>query len=431
MQPYPKAVVVLAGARDHYQLPLALHEGGLLQVLVTDMYWPADTQWFSSTVRGLVGRSLVSARSCAGLPSSRVEVSKRAMATFLGMKLVPILKLNRAKDRALGRRARQLALTSGAALVSYNYYGIEAFKGEGQRVAHRILFQIQAHPKTQRELLLEELERTPRARSSLRAEYELSLSEQQFQELCEESRLANGWIAPCSFAADTLAAHGAPRDRIRVVPYGVDSATYTKRERPPNDNATFNVAFVGSLIQRKGVSYLLDAVRLMKPPRKVQLTFYTRGQLDKELMAGYGDLNMRIKEGFSGRRLANELHSADVFVLPSLAEGFGHVILEAMSCGVPVIATPHTCAPDVVTDGVHGFIVPIRDAEAIAERLSWGIDNRAELGAMGEAAAVQARRFTWQRFRISVREGYEGMLASAQRATAYATNEKIGRMNSE
>src|SRR5262245_60373342 len=112
MHPYPKAVVVLAGARDNYQLPLALHEGGLLQGLVTDVYWPADKQWFSSTVGALFGRSLVSARFCSGLPSSHVEVPKRAMAAFLGMKLVPILKLNRAKDRALGRRARQLALTS-------------------------------------------------------------------------------------------------------------------------------------------------------------------------------------------------------------------------------------------------------------------------------------------------------------------------------
>jgi glycosyltransferase involved in cell wall biosynthesis len=411
MQPYPKAVVVLAGARDHYQLPLALHEGGLLQVMVTDMYWPADTQWFSSTVGGLLGRSLVSARSCAGLPSSRVEVSKRAMAAFFGMKLVPILKLNRAKDRALGRRARQLALNSGAALVSYNYYGIEAFKGEGQRVAHRILFQIQAHPKTQRELLLEELERTPRARSSLRAEYELSLSEQQFQELCEEPQLANGWIATSSFAADTLAAHGAPRDRIRVVPYGVDSATYTKRERPPDYNATFNVAFVGSLIQRKGISYLLDAVRLMKPPRKVQLTLYTRGQLDKELMAGYGDLNMRIKEGFSGTRLANELHSADVFVLPSLAEGFGLVILEAMACGVPVIATNNTGAADLIDQGAQGFLIPIRSTEAIAERLIWGMDHRDELAAMGEAAAARARLFTWERFKVGIREAYYQMVA--------------------
>ena len=101
-------------------------------------------------------------------------------------------------------------------------------------------------------------------------------------------------------------------------------------------------------------------------------------------------------------------------MLPSLAEGFALVILEVMSGGVPVITTSHTCAPDVMVDGEHGFIVPIRDSAAIAERLNWGIEHRADLAVMGEAAAAQSRIFTWERFRAGIREAYVEMVDSAR-----------------
>jgi glycosyltransferase involved in cell wall biosynthesis len=123
---------------------------------------------------------------------------------------------------------------------------------------------------------------------------------------------------------------------------------------------------------------------------------------------------MEIMIGLPQQELVRRMHEADIFVLPSLAEGFAHVILEAMSCGLPVIATPHTCAPDVIVDGKHGFIVPIRDSERIAERLAWAIDRRTELASMGEAAALQARLFTWERFRSGVRQAYRKMVASVQ-----------------
>jgi glycosyltransferase involved in cell wall biosynthesis len=261
-----------------------------------------------------------------------------------------------------------------------------------------------------RRILSEEMERTPLANQSLKAEYELSLPESEFQELRSEPHLANGVIATSTFAATTLLEHGVPNEMIHVVPYGVDGETFSQRVRGPNLHKPFKVVYVGSLIQRKGISYLLDAVRLLKT-RKIQITLCVHGFVDSDLLERYGDLDVNLKLGLSGESLASEIHNGDVFVFPSLAEGFGLVILEAMSCGLPVITTNHTGAPDVMIDGQHGFIVPIRDAQAIAERISWGIDNREALAAMGNAAAAQARLFTWERFRADVREAYKSMVA--------------------
>jgi glycosyltransferase involved in cell wall biosynthesis len=412
IESYPKAVVVLAAGRDNYQLPLALHEGGMLDTLVTDLYWPADKRWFSALCTPLLPGRILSARYSPNLGSSRVLLSKKALAASTLSYLTPRLSFTRYKDRALSRRGGRIALRRDAALFCCNYYASEAFRNK-DALQYRFLFQLQADFSATRRILLEEIERTPIAKASLSATYELSLSGEALEELCNESSLANGWVATSSFAARTLAERGIPSERIHIVPYGVESASFIKRTRPPDKKAPFKIIYAGSLVQSKGLTYLLDAIRELKS-RNLRLTLCTRSVLDKKLLDEYADLEMDVKIGLSGRELACEIQTGDVFVFPSLAEGFGHVILEAMSCGVPVITTDHTCAPDVMVDGEHGFIVPIRDAEVIAEKVSWGIENRDELAAMGRAAAARARLFTWDRFRQGVRGAYGKMVASAQ-----------------
>ena len=128
-------------------------------------------------------------------------------------------------------------------------------------------------------------------------------------------------------------------------------------------------------------------------------------------LAHYPDIPIEFHIGFSVDKLQSLAHSIDLFVLTSLVEGFGLVILENMACGLPVIATPHSGAPDVIEEGRHGFIIPIRSAEALAEKLAWGIEHRQELFEMGQAAAVQAQRFSWTQFRRNIQNAYCSMIA--------------------
>lgn len=410
---YPKAVVALAGARDHYQLPLALHEGELLQRLVTDLYWPADRTWFTSSFGHVVSRELISKRFCEGLSSRKVSVSANALGAFALMKATPSLSFNWYKGRALSKRARRIALREDAALFCYSTYASEAFKLNGEFPRYRFLFQLHPHPRTVCGILEDEMQRVHWGQSSLKMEWELSLPKKQLQELCSETQLANGWVVASSFTARTLAEHGVPLDRIHVVPYGVNHAVFTKRIRPPSSAQPFTAIYVGSLIQRKGLSYFLDAARMLQS-RKLRVVLCGRGVVDRDLLSHYSDLELEIKSNLPTRQLVEEVQQADVMVLPSLAEGFAHVILEMMSCGVPVITTANTCAPDVMIDGEHGFILPIRDANAIAEKLAWGIANRDELAAMGDAAAAQVGTFTWERFRAGVRAAYKTMVETVR-----------------
>jgi glycosyltransferase involved in cell wall biosynthesis len=96
------------------------------------------------------------------------------------------------------------------------------------------------------------------------------------------------------------------------------------------------------------------------------------------------------------------MRNHDVLVFPSLFEGFGLVILEAMSQGMTVITTPNTGGPDVTTDGENGFIVPIRSAEAIAERLETLVFDRKRLASMKEAALKTSRAMSWANYERAV-----------------------------
>jgi glycosyltransferase involved in cell wall biosynthesis len=94
-----------------------------------------------------------------------------------------------------------------------------------------------------------------------------------------------------------------------------------------------------------------------------------------------------------------EMHNHDVLVFPSLFEGFGLVVLEAMAQGTPVITTTHTCGPDIIEDGTDGFIVPIRSAEAIAQKLEVLSSDRGRLTAMKFAARRKAELHPWKIYR--------------------------------
>jgi glycosyltransferase involved in cell wall biosynthesis len=171
--------------------------------------------------------------------------------------------------------------------------------------------------------------------------------------------------------------------------------------------------FLGSIVQRKGLSYLLDAVRSLRT-RRITVLLRGRGTVDSALLHTYRDIDFDLQLGLPTEEIVRDLQRTDLFVLPSLVEGFAHVILQAMQCGVPVLTTDHTCGPDVIVNGREGFIVPIRDAAAVAAKLEWGIGQRNDLYEMGLAAAQRAREFTWQRFRAGIRAAYRQMNMAAR-----------------
>jgi glycosyltransferase involved in cell wall biosynthesis len=403
----PHAVVCFSGARDNYQTAWALSEAGLLEKLVTDIYADPHRIPLARTLGKKFPKLLV--RHSPGVPTEQVvtpmqaAVSSLIMKTRLGSEARQIHL-----DQTLGRRARQEAWRANAALFSYSYYAAEGFAPGPMRPEFRFLFQLHPHPKTIRKLLREELERVPKFAASLRWEHELAAPESHFTALCSEPSLANGWVTASSYTAQTLTENGVPRDQIHVVPYGVDATQYPCRETAPRDTDPFRVVWVGNMTQRKGLSYFLEAIASL-PRENLEVLVCGHHAVERGVIEGCGIKSIRVLRGLPTCELTQLMRSCDLFVLPSLAEGFGHVILEAMSSGLPVLTTGSTCAPDVLVDGKHGFIVPIRNSEALAAKISWGRAHRGELHQMGLAAAARARLFTWERFRHGIVSAYAKM----------------------
>lgn len=209
----------------------------------------------------------------------------------------------------------------------------------------------------------------------------------------DELKLANHIIVASQFTANTLEEAPFPLAPISVIPYGcppVTTAPMTADRKQP-----LKVLYVGSLSQRKGLSYLLQAVESLGD--SVELTLIGKRVADcKPLDAALQKYNWI--ESLPHEQILEAMQSHDVFVFPSLFEGFGLVITEALSQGMPIIATSHTCAPDIIQDGKEGFIVPIRDAAAIATKLECLANDRDLLAEMQSAALETASRTTWQNY---------------------------------
>ena len=229
----------------------------------------------------------------------------------------------------------------------------------------------------------------------------------------EELQLANAVIVASSFTKSTLAFSPSPAREVEVIPYGAPSSI-AERSLGTN-NGKLRVLFAGALGQRKGLSYLLRAINMTRAG--VELTLI--GRKISELC---DPLNEAVKQhrwipSLPHSEMLREMARHDVFVFPSLFEGFGLVILEAMSQGLPVITTAHTAGPDIIRDGEDGFIVPIRDPAAIAEKLDKLASDRALLRDMMAAAQATAARFTWEAYRVGLVNAVKKMLKRSDNRT--------------
>jgi alpha-maltose-1-phosphate synthase len=240
-----------------------------------------------------------------------------------------------------------------------------------------------------REILIEEAELQPAWKGTLNG---LLDSPEKLDRKDQEIALADTILVASSYTRSTLKYFPGEKKKTVVIAYGAPNPMATRREAT-NKSKPLRVLYVGSLGQRKGMSYLFEAVD--KSGSAVTLTIIGRKignstALDKACGAH------RWIDSLPHAEILGEMRQHDVLVFPSLFEGFGLVIGEALSQGLPVITTPNTGGPDILRDGEDGFIVPIRDSEAISQRLLELHQDRALLKQMSDSALERAGQLTWQ-----------------------------------
>jgi glycosyltransferase involved in cell wall biosynthesis len=210
-----------------------------------------------------------------------------------------------------------------------------------------------------------------------------------------EMTLADFVFAPSRFVKSDLQANGIDDDRIVLLPYGtdVDGSTMPTRDNAPR---SLRILYVGQVGYRKGLQYLADAV---KSPQGRRHSLIIAGPIvNHSRIVKEWSLEIHYVGKLNRSQLVTEYRKADVFVLPSLAEGMALVVLEAMAFGLPVIVTPECGYEGIVRDGVEGFVVPSRNATEIAQRLEMLSENGNLRARMGLAARRRAEEFSWSRF---------------------------------
>jgi glycosyltransferase involved in cell wall biosynthesis len=194
---------------------------------------------------------------------------------------------------------------------------------------------------------------------------------------------------PSEFVRRSFIEMGVPEDKLRKIPYGVRLERFQKTAKPPRDS--FDVLFAGTVSLRKGIPYLLEAFQRFRHSRK---RLRIAGPVDLNMQSIFARFDMTGVEVLGRQpqaKLAELMSSSHVMVLPSIEEGLALVQGQALACGCPLISSLHSGGEDLFTDGVEGFLVPIRSPEAILDRLSQLADDPDLRNRMSEAAQQRVK----------------------------------------
>lgn len=216
-------------------------------------------------------------------------------------------------------------------------------------------------------------------------------------------------FVPSIFAKRTFLEKGIPEEKLIHASYGIDLSEFN--QIPKEDNI-FRVVFAGGMSLQKGVHYLLQAFSELKLPNSELILL---GSITEEIKPFFKKYEGTFK--WLGHKPQRELHryysQGSVFVLSSIQDGFGMVMTQAMACGLPLISTVNTGGPDLIEDGKEGFIIPIRDVEAIKERILFFYENPDICKQMGQAAKNRVQEgFSWDDYGKQIVREYRRILES-------------------
>ena len=260
-----------------------------------------------------------------------------------------------------------------------------------------------AYWSLRKQLFSEEIERYPEWASTMRGTTD---SPEKLNRKTEEAKLADLIICPSDFVKDSIPPEVAEPSKIAVVPFGSPAISANRNAYKINDvSKPLSVLFVASMSQRKGLADLFSAIRMM-PAGSIVLKVIGAPVLPLEFYRKRGP-EFDYLGTMPRENVLQHMREADVMVLPSIAEGRALVTQEALSQGLPIIITPNTGAEDLIVPGENGFMVPIRNPEAIADRLTWFCEHRKEIESMKSNAKNSVQTFTWEQYATKILEFIE------------------------
>lgn len=383
-----QVVVAHKGAREHYLAARALHRRGLLARLVTDWYSPVSHAW-ARRLRG------ISPGLSRALGACTPDLPRESVAAMNAFGLRSRWTLSRADrkgrlleamgrdDRAFAERVARLPLPPHQVFLGYSYAALEALQAENARGVLTVVDQIDPG-RTEWELLREESARWPDY-----ADLEAEPPAGYYERAQAEWRIADIILVNSEWTRSALIKQGADPKRMAVIPlaFQPEPGPVPVHARA---RAGLTVLWLGSVILRKGIAYLVEAARQLLSEG---VRFLVAGPIGIREAALRGAPANVVWLGQVPRSEARRLyHSSDLFVLPTLSDGFALTQVEALAHGLPVVTTPNCGA--VVEDGRTGFIVPARDTDRLVEAIRRFVRDPDLAPGMRPACLAAATRFS-------------------------------------
>lgn len=406
------------GAREHYAIPRVLHQAGKLQTLFTDF-------WAGSLLRGSAQlvplgplRSLgtrwhedldkaeVISWNCHTLVEElrlKAESRKQKIGNqTLASKYQKFIEIGENFAIAVREELKQRRdLTPNQIFFGYDTGSLETMqylKGQGVPC---VVGQMDPN-RVEADLVRAEEKLWP---GWSQQAVSVPVPDAYFKRREQEWIVAERVVVNSEFSKRALIQQGVPLEKLVVIPLcyeagGRGAKGGSRRTEDGGRNAhlraptshlhPLRVLFLGQVILRKGIQYLIEAAKLLhdEPVRF-------------DVVGAIGILADAVKSApsnmtFHGRATRDETarwyEQSDVFVLPTISDGFAITQIEAMAHGLPVIATPN-CG-DVVTDGMDGFIVPVADGRSLAKMIHRYVSEPELLPAQRQAAIQKSKQFT-------------------------------------
>jgi len=392
-----QVVVAHKGAREHFLAARALHRGGQLCRLVTDWYSPWPARWSGALASLAPWAARAVGASTPELPRSKI-IALNAFGLRSRVRLRRaerrgrLLYAMRDDDAAFARRVSALRLPAHDVFLGFSYAALEALQAERARGVLTLVDQIDPG-RMEWDLIREEAERWPSY-----AETSGDPPSGYYERAEAEWRAADAVLVNSAWSRDAIMKRGADPAKIEIIPLAYEANDSTESISRPNRPLT--VLWLGSVILRKGIPYLVEAAkRLTHEP----IRFVIAGPLGIRVeVLKEAPSNIEWLGPVPRSETARVYREADVFVLPTLSDGFAITQVEAMAHGLPVIATPNCGA--VVDDGRTGFLVPPRDVVALAAALRRFVREPALASSMREECRATAARFSLEAYHRRLNE---------------------------
>ncbi len=408
-----KVVIAHPNKQHSFRLAKAIKEAGHDVTYITTFYnRPYSLTWLAAKVLQNNNGERARASRIPGISDDEVKqycelkgLVRRLLVAQGHSSSRLYANLLRSLNKKFGVKAAKYACRIGAdVFIGFDTTSLESFELLRQIAPQviRVLDCSSASSGCMKNIYEKDLQKRPEFADKLHSEIKEILSMEHQKRTKKERESAHYFLVPSDFVIKSLSVDGIDLTKMLYCPYDVDTSLFCSKQyksRIATDPVRF--VFLGGTKELKGLSYMLEAFQLLDHD-KATLSIIGQDSLSS-------DMKMRFAKDviFTGPVLHGEvpieLRKNDVFVFPSLGEGFGLSILEAMGCGLPIIVSENTGLASFLGRSGAGFVVPIQDTESLAATMQWFVDNPEMIASMGRSSAYLARTFSWNNYFNSVK----------------------------